>query len=201
MGESSYPYCGRDLFSEPESYTYAACSNHDYLDSWRSYRQQSRQRLLERAAEEHPGEDPEPDSASTASGQSLRELLRSVHADMSSGRLDAAGGGHKLRPFVAKYEVFKRLFSHYEPSTTSVRRTAQATLADLDTYLWFASCLASIARAGDSLKHLSTLIKLCDALCSLPAGAYTPQEAARATEILRQEEELVQEQEVRLVGA
>jgi hypothetical protein len=88
---------------------------------------------------------------------------------------------------VHKYEVFKRLFSHYDPH---FRRHPGSRPASVRDYLWLADCLAAIAERTKLLQPISTLLKLCDALCSTGQG-YTSSDLELLGDVLRREQILV----------
>lgn len=183
-----YPYSGRDLFAEPENYFFAPCDTPEFLDAWRSSRRQAMMALAERARE--PGQHGRAELR--LPGLELHALLRDLHRDLAGQKVDPLAASEALEPFVVKYEVFKRLFSHYGENG---RRLAEAEPAALGSYVLFAACLAYIANAAGSLKHLSTLLKMCDALANQPAQGFTPDEAGMLYEALETEADLVSTRE------
>jgi hypothetical protein len=171
----SYPYSGRDLFAEPESYAYAACAAEDYIGAWKQNRNLSISNLAARMHEE-----PIPPDA-VYSQQPMNTTALST-------LLERATTAAALDPFVIKFEVFRRLFAWY---CDDGRRHPDAPTADLGTYILFAECLCELAEKRSSLKHLSTLLKLCDALASQASNSFQPQDAIRLIDVLKRECALV----------
>ena len=171
-----YPYCGRDLFSEPETYFYASCADAAYIDAWRKNRWLFRQSLA------GPAEPPSAAVTCPPDGVLLIDILNKVKSQ------DQKTAALMIRPFVTKYEVHKRLFDSYLPSG---KRHADSRLASLGTYIAFADALLRQAEAGH-LKYLSTLLKLCDALASQSAAQYTIEEAGHLEMVLGAEDRLVE---------
>lgn len=172
---SDYPYSGRNLFAEPETYFYAACADAGYLDGWKRSRADFRRRLAGAEA---------PDSrrqAGPRDGVLLGDLLEVAR------RQDLGAAAKNIEPFVVKYEVHKRLFEMYLPSG---KRHSDSQTACLGTYIAFAEALVRQAEDG-SLKHLSTLLKLCDALATQDAASFPPKEAKRLKTVLETEASLV----------
>ncbi len=177
----AYPYAGRDLFAAPPSYSFAACAGADFLDGWRSSRLAARDALLARSAE--PAADrrrPRP----PAGAIDLYDALEDLSEGLANGRYDIAHAIDRLAPFVVKYEVFQRLFAWYGPDG---RRHPESPPASPGAYVLFAHCLAEASDRAGSLKHLSTLLKVCDALASLGPDAFAPPEAGRLADVLDRE--------------
>ncbi|MBM3993201.1 MAG: hypothetical protein FJ303_03450 [Planctomycetes bacterium] len=103
--------------------------------------------------------------------------------------MDAADFASAIEPFVVKYEVFKRLFEHYSADGKRDPRSLPASLA---TYVLFAQCLAALAQRTGSLKHLSTLLKLCDALASQSPASFSAADAQTLSNVIETERFLVE---------
>lgn len=172
----SYPYSGRDLFAEPESYAYAACDAEDYIGAWKQNRNLSISSLTVRMHEEPIPPDAVYDQHPT-------------NTIALSTLLERATTAAALDPFVIKFEVFRRLFAWYRDDG---QRHPNAPTADLGTYILFAECLCELAEKSTSLKHLSTLLKLCDALASQAINSFQPQDAIRLIDVLKRERALVE---------
>jgi hypothetical protein len=168
-----YPYTGRNLFEAPEHYFYAGAKAAGYLAAWRECRDTFCRALMN--ADAPPGPRP----SSVAPAVSLEKLLSAA-----AGAPDEA---ETIEPYVRKYEVFKRLFAFYGPDG---RRLSGSAPASLSTYVGFAEALLRLARAG-SIKHLSTLLKLTDALTSVDPGSYSASEARHLRDVLSGERALV----------
>lgn len=168
----TYPYAGRDLFAEPESYAYAQCDDAAYLNEWKASRDAAKAALVARA-----GEDPEPDRIA-------EEMISEDAIPLSSLLKSELISSTTLDPFIVKYEVFGRLFAWYQEDG---RRHPESSTADLGTYILFAERLCEHAETSGSLKPLSTLLKLCDALASQPPGKFEPREADRLVNVIERE--------------
>ena len=182
---TEYPYGQRDLFAEPETYFFAKCHQRDYLAAWRA----SRDRFL-------TGLVPERQHAGGASyqpalpgGFALAERLTVAFEELRRGVMDTADFASAIEPFVVKYEVFKRLFEHY---SADGKRDPGSPPASLATYVLFARCLAALAQQTGSLKHLSTLLKLCDALASQTSASFSTADAQALSEVIETERSLVE---------
>lgn len=66
-----------------------------------------------------------------------------------------------------RFEVTKKLFDRYQPGF----RTGEGTNNSIPLYWQFAMALALFHATTGQLKYLSTLLKVCDLLCSLPGDA------------------------------
>lgn len=172
-----YPYQGRNLFHEPEKYFFADCASPDFLDAWKTSRQEAMEQL-DIANYPVPEDHPEFSAPAeyTKTGQVFADFMESDDPSMLVEEIDI---------FVVKYEVNKRLYAEYD---TSKRPLKNAGLAALPDYLAFGECLAQVSLENDSLKHLSTLLKLCDALCSAPVAFPL---SLRLIALLQTEERLV----------
>ncbi len=174
MTRTAYPYASRNLFDEPEYYHFAKCATADFYRCWRDYRD-ARTRELKAVATEY-------DLTAFSSGPAacdgeqvrpLRSILLRVLDLAEQGSMDKAA--EALEPYVVKYEVYRRLFDRFLPNNL---RHPESRLAGWGDYVLFAHALARIAIASDSLKHLSTLLKICDALTSVPVSTFNEVEAA-----------------------
>jgi hypothetical protein len=176
-----YPYQGRDLLREPEFYFYAQCADPGFYRGWHAYRQKriARLRAHIEECEEHPVPSTAP--ARVDDGIRLADYLLEVRDSLESGQSTTEQAERAVEPFVRKYEVFKRLFEDYR---FDLRRKQGSAVASPGTYVVFAECLALLCDGGGNLQHLSTLLKLCDVLCSLPEAAFSMDEAVRFVHVL-----------------
>ena len=174
MTRTTYPYAGRNLFEEPEYYHFAKCATADFYGCWRDYRD-ARTRELKAVATEYDlaAFSSDPAERDGEQGRPLRSILLGVLDLADQGSMDTAAAA--LEPYVVKYEVYRRLFDRFLPNNL---RHPDSRLADWGDYVLFAHVLAIIAIASDSLKHLSTLLKICDALTSVPVSTFNEAEAA-----------------------
>ena len=171
-----YPNTGRDLFAEPESYAYAKCAGEDFLDEWKASRTAAMESLAARATESAV-EDGTMHDAPPADAIALHSLLLKVPASVAV-----------LEPWFVKFEVFGRLFEWYRDDG---RRHPDSSTARPSTYILFAQRLCDIAEESRSLKFLSILLKICDALASQPVTVFRPSEAAELSALLVRESSLV----------
>ena len=187
MTRTAYPYADRNLFDEPEYYHFAKCAAADFYRCWREYRD-VRIRELKAVATEYDLErfSSDPAACGSEQGRPLRSILFRVLDLAEQGSTDTAAAA--LEPYVVKYEVFRRLFDRFLPNNL---RHPESRLASWGDYVLFAHVLARIASASDSLKHLSTLLKICDALTSVPVSVFNDAEAALLVHTLEIEGEMV----------
>jgi len=172
----NYPYTGRDLFAEPESYAYAKCDGADFLNEWQESRRDAMDALAIRARERQIEDRTERD-APPVDAIKLQSLLHEKPICIVL-----------LEPWIVKFEVFGRLFAWYRDDG---RRHPDSPTASLATYILFAERLCETAEEFGSLKHLSILLKVCDALASQPATTFQVDEAANLIALLNREALLV----------
>ena len=154
-----YPYQGRNLFCEPENYFFANCTDPNYFSSWKTYRSEVIEHLKSIS---YPDPAEYPTWAVPVEYTKTGKFFAKAYKVRDPQRL-----ADRIEIFVVKYEVNKKLYSEYDSNN---RRVKNAKLADTPDYIVFGDCLARISRETDSLKHLSTLLKLCDALCTAPVS-------------------------------
>jgi hypothetical protein len=154
-----YPYQGRDLFYEPENYFFSDCEDSDFFSSWKEYRREIIEHLK---SINYPDPEDYPAWSFPVEYTKIGTLLSKAYKFRDPHKL-----AERLEVFVMKYEVNKKLYSEYD---SDYRRVNDAKLADTPDYIIFGECLARISGEIDSLKHLSTLLKLCDALCTAPVS-------------------------------
>lgn len=183
-----YRYQGRDLFADPEGYNFADCAADAFLQGWKDYRSDMRRALLARA--DNAGAMPAVTQKDDADASSLITLLTGIR----TGLADAAGDAERaeavarLNKLVSKFEVFRRLFTHYDADQ---RKTQDAVPAANRHYISFAEVLALHVRQTGEARVLSTLLKLVDALVSLDAAAFSPDESRRLVAVIEAEARLV----------
>jgi len=166
-----YPYQGRDLFRDPENYFFADCAAPEFLDAWKTSRREAMAQLRQATDSSVTG-----GADYTHTGRTFAELYTLKDAHRLIGEIER---------YVVKYEVNKRLYSHYDAEKRRVDGAAPAGVPD---YLVFGECLARACVETESLKHLSTLLKLCDALCTAEVPASL---SARLVDLLEVEARLV----------
>lgn len=185
-----YPYVEHNLFHHPESYEYATCDSDAYLDLWRHARDAARRALAARLATALESPPSEQDGATVREDSTvpLSDIARRLVRQL---RVTGALSDENKRiadKLVAKLEIFHRLFDAYD---ATMRRAADAQPANVRDYLLVGGLLARLAETTRSAKYLSTLLKLTDALCALPARSLTVSDARSLCELLDNEQALV----------
>ena len=150
-----YPYQGEDLFLEPENYHYAPCADSRFLAQWNAYMQT----LCDSLPPPHP-----PKPKTSGEPHSLQDRLANLLEHPSA---------NDLLPLVHRFEVFRRLWSAYQPNH---RKTDDATPAQLDDYVLFGHVLLRHFSEDRNFQWISTALKLVDAIAS-QSQAIPPQSA------------------------
>ena len=184
MSVDLYPYGGRDLFADPERYFYARCDQASFFDAWKQARMIVAEALHLRIESQEEWGGTVTVSAKL-DGMGIVELLRQAREKLPNRPL----AERAIEPLVKKFEVFRRLYSHYGDD---YRRTEGAEPVGLDVYLLFAEVLLDFVEQSHSLKHLSCLLKLMDALCSIEPARFSKVEAERCVELIKREAVVVQ---------
>lgn len=150
-----YPYTDRDLLETREHYFYSTLQGPEFFDAWRDARRAtldilpigdvSRAKRPDATGYPAPGQDAIRTDA----------LLDALEADPDAGWLER---------LVQRFEVTKRLYDSYDGRL----RKPHGDCRDLRPYARLAGLLAGDVAASGDLKHLSTLLKLNDLLCSQP---------------------------------
>lgn len=181
----TYPYQGRNLFQLPETYEYAQCEGEVFIDAWRRYREEAIMRIKREASDRRPASMPVQAAlpGAVVLRATLEEVLQNIQDEKISPQCKSVV--HKL---LKKFEIARRLFSVYSPELTRIPDVPLATLAE---YLMFARILTVYAERFDNPLYLSTLLKLDDALCSLPGSEFEQRQADEMRLILEEERRLV----------
>lgn len=135
-----YPFRHPAPFETALRYDFADCGAAEFFVGWRTYRQMLREKLEGRK-----------------SGQELKAV--DIPGAISLSNLMAQP--ESLWPLIRKFEVFGRLFSHYD---SDIRKHHAATPATLSDYIDFGHALANRAEQEECLQYLSTLLKVLDAI-------------------------------------
>ena len=183
---SGYPYGGRNLFAEPETYEYATAGP-ALIGTWRAERRAAIDRFARSqvAAQRKPAAERDP--------ASLDLILDALAAGREPDGFHVKGG--VLGGFVTKFEIFRRLFRSYDDQ---LRKTLGAAPATPDDYVRFAQVLVALPENDDRARILSTLLKLNDALTSLSPAEFSPAARDALVQVLRREKELVQSWQARV---
>ncbi|MCK6418566.1 MAG: hypothetical protein L6Q57_06480 [Alphaproteobacteria bacterium] len=140
-----YAYIHPAPFQKAMRYDYADCSSRLFFKSWSDFRDLVRKRL---SAKQLCFDQKEFPSLVDKDCIDIEILLS---RDLSG-----------FWPLLKKFEIFGRLFSHYD---SNLQRHRNATLATMDHYIQFGCALVSHHK-GDNLQPVSTLLKLMDAICA-----------------------------------
>lgn len=165
----TYPFRHPMPFEKSLRYDFADCGAAAFFTGWRAYRQMLREKLEELKSDQEL-------KASDIPGMiSLSNLISRPES---------------LWPLIRKFEVFGRLFSHYD---SDFRKYHAATPATISDYIDFGHALADQAEREECLQYLSTLLKLLDAITenvmSDQIAAYDPE---KLRDLLRREAGLIE---------
>lgn len=116
--------------------------------------------------------------------RAIESALEELSGD--SDRRDAARA--RLNPYVARFEVTKKLYGAYS-STFKERR---GVFDNLDVYAMFSLALGLYTERWSHLKFLNTALKVNDLLCSLPASAFGGFAALTTTAALTLEQHAIE---------
>lgn len=150
---SRYPFKGRNLFQEPETYFYSDCYSLGYFEDYVRYRREKISELSLSTQDNSSNERFFTETCNTS------KLLRKILLDVQNGDTT------KLDRFCVKYETRKKFLSHYDHAT--LKPKARRTDASFSAYIIFSETLCVAFESTENLKYLSTLLKLNDAVCSL----------------------------------
>ena len=172
---TAYDYPERDLFAEPERYNYAPCADAGYLRAWRRSREASRVKFSAQGKKREAHAMDKGDRSATAGAEIvLDRYLRDMAENVAGGETAALRRAEALEPLIMKFEVFRRLFAVYG---SDFKRHPQSDPAVIGTYVLFAVVLRGVVRELNSLRHVSTLLKLHDSLCSQSVERFTSDES------------------------
>lgn len=164
-----YPFRHPAPFQTALRYDFADCSATTFFEGWRAYRQMLREKLEELKSDQELG-------ASDIPGMiSLSNLISRPES---------------LWPLIRKFEVFGRLFSHYD---SDFRKYYAATPATISDYTDFGHALADQAEREECLQYLSTLLKLLDAITeNVMSGQMAGYDPKKLRDLLRREAGLIE---------
>lgn len=184
---TAYPYAGRNMLAEPESYEFASCEDVSFLESWRRAREAALRRFGERARGNPV--DPETVEAPVPVGaRRLHDVLESLlKAAAVPGRPEAADM-QALDSLLQKFEIFRRLYLFYDDG---MRKWPDAPLAGPGKYLLLAEVLGAWSDKTGKPRYLSTMLKAVDALCSLSTDELSVAHAGRLAAVIGLERRLV----------
>ena len=149
----NYPFQGRNLFKEPETYFYSDCSSLTYVEDYIEYRKTKIYELSLSTQYYITEESFFTDTCKT--NLLLSDLLPNIQN----------GDTTKLDRFCVKFETRKKFYSNYDQRTLEPK--TKGTNASFSAYVTFSECLCNAFEITKNLKYLSTLLKVNDAICSL----------------------------------
>ena len=174
--KNNYPYQGKNLFQNPEYYFYAKCLDEKYDEEWKNYRlkklnlfKNNKTNLIKNILPENLKKN------------TLLYYLRSVEISMKKNHLSISKR-KILEAFIRKFEVHRRLFSHYD---NNLKRLKSSKVASLSEYVAFARVLSKCVQFENGLYYLSTLIKLLDCILSIPEENFTKIDSKTICECIR----------------
>lgn len=176
----SYPYVHPSPFEKAQRYDYADVESDAFFASWQAQRQVF---LADMQRADEIGAGPEYAAVSDlddTQALSLAYILWDIRALKSYGA---------LFPFIKKFEVFGKFYSHYRIS--DLRKAPDACAAPIEDYVLFAELLLEACEAQDNLQYLSTLLKLCDIFCGLRVEDLSASVRARMADVICDEVKLV----------
>lgn len=179
-----YPYTQKNLFLEPEFYEYSRFDRDEIFDTWKH------QRLefvghLQTAIPDATVDIPPP--LEVGGNFELSRILQDIWNENLDEDVFQTELG-VLASLVTKFEIFRRLFKTYD---ASLRKAPAAEVATPSDYVLFAKILARECAASDLCYLVSTLLKLTDALTSLPPETFSQENQADLRDILHDEQELI----------
>lgn len=142
---ADYPYATGDLIDQPNSYFYTPYKGIQFIDSWRKTRGKTLSRL--------PNPVPPKQAVWSPISDSARDLLEK-----------ALAGDAVLRDeFVKKFEIYKRVHSHYDKTFKALNKDERY---DFSLYLRAADLFEESYRTSGDIRYLNVLLKCLDTLCA-----------------------------------
>jgi len=186
-----YPYERPDAFKNPERYEFAKCEGQSFLDAWKESRDNAITRIVREAKTEGCLLT---EKKSIPEGVSLESLLTTAINNMENYSTTLDDGRKTIDALLSKFEIFRRLFSFYTPSLNKAIGSSVASISEL---VLFGQALSIATRVFEEPQYLSTLLKLTDALCAIPANYYTPSVAEKLAQLIKVEKQLVATWEIK----
>jgi len=185
-----YPYfnqhSNKDLLLDPEFYEMAPCGAANYLSVWRNSREVMVAVITAGLGEET--ENSRVVNGKPGNGISTVELLDGLLRDQVHPDLDINSCKNVIDLLTQKFEIFRRLYDHYEPT---LKRASGAGLLPKDGVVLFGHVLAHYAYQLNNPKYLSTLLKLIDAVGSQARIGLSADGSRSLIDLIRREDELV----------
>ncbi len=187
----SYQYAQGDLLAAPQTYQYSAYQGKALVTWWNESRQsvitslpEAQQITLPAISIEHTIQD-------VINTGKLLSAMCVVYRNYSSHEHTKIQNQlqHWLTVLIKKFEVSKRLYEFYEAQTPHKR--ASDNYQALNTYLLLAECLIYEWKVAPKSYLASTLLKICDTLCT-QITHMTQQQKAQFSWVLQQEKTLLE---------
>ena len=173
----NYEFVNSTAFLSPQKYDYADCESPEFLFAWKNSRLELSEKLNYISAKRQEQFVPQFEEAFT-----LQNLLNDVKPEDEHG-------SRIVWSLIKKFEVFGRLYSHYD---SDLFRHEDANPATISDYVSFGETLVLFAEKGENLQYLSTLLKLNDSFCGLDSEEFDQKNAKKLMLILESERRLVE---------
>ncbi len=156
-----YPYTEDNLIERPNSYFYSSFGGSSFLNAWRENRALVLGKLPRSKAIEWSA--PSISNATAPSTLETRSFLNDLFERLTTGKSDS-GDEVFLRVFVKRFEVTKRIYTHY---STSFGIVSNQEYRDLKLYIYSAAVLSEAFRIYGEWPYLNALLKMIDILVSV----------------------------------
>ncbi len=133
------------------------CSGADFLSAWKDQRREVKDYLKSTS---YPNPADYTVWAFSDEPPNTGKFLAEAYKNQSPGHL-----AESIEKLAVRYEAKKRLYSARD---SKYRKIDNASYASIIDYIISGECLVQLSKEIGSLKHLSTLVKLVDALCTEP---------------------------------
>lgn len=178
---TAYVYIHPCPLQTAQRYDFADCADRSFIEGWRSFRQESKARLLQ--------------------GMGGMDVQNHAMPECPQGAIDLYAlmvTEQGLWSLLRKFEVFGKLYSYYQADG---RRHPESDLAPVEAYVTFADVLLKRADDGSCYQYHSTLLKVMDALCALPVEVIGSRVAQEVSRLIDAEKELIERVERQIYGA
>ena len=149
-----YPYTDKRLLEQPNTYFYTTFRGEEFIDGWQE------NRLAVYTSDEE----------SKKPTQCIEQKIRLDEIDTQLLLLNLINDGQEDKDYwiarlVKKFEVSKRLFSHYQRIPPH-KPALSAIYDELDLYLLFGELLVKLTEENYKIQWVNTLLKVMDTLVS-----------------------------------
>ena len=167
--QSGYVYSTQNLLEIPQKYQMSPFQGHEFLEQYKESRRASMQLIKDKintitldqiAAQMQPNFQ-HPLEIINSSKFSTQKLFESIFLILLRDK-DDVGVTKIVNSFVKKFEIKKRIFSHYNQEI----KEASDNYKILANYILLASICVLKYKKIRNLKYLNVLLKLNDTICS-----------------------------------